>query len=84
MADRPVGVDVCIPAYNEASVIGSCLRSLAAARAHFQHAQPAVILRLVVADGGSTDETPQMVRAFAAEVTLRLERSSSSQTTASQ
>jgi cellulose synthase/poly-beta-1,6-N-acetylglucosamine synthase-like glycosyltransferase len=52
-------VSVMIPAYNEAANIGRCLEALLAA------GYPREKLDVIVVDDGSTDATPEVVRAYA-------------------
>jgi glycosyltransferase involved in cell wall biosynthesis len=57
LAEPPL-VSVIIPAYNEVDNIGDCLRSVLAT-------PPEIPLEVIVVDDQSTDQTPQIVAAFA-------------------
>ncbi len=61
MADFPA-YDVVVPAYNAQGTIAECLRSILG-----QTVKPA---RVIVVDDGSTDQTAEIVGAFAPEVCL--------------
>ena len=60
-ADK-LGLVVIIPALNEQATIGTTLQSLQPQREHLE--------KIVVADGGSTDETPKIARQFGATVVM--------------
>ncbi len=64
LRDLPL-VSVVIPALDEADHIGACLRSLEA------QGYPGHALEVLVADGGSTDRTRDIVRLHAATTRLR-------------
>lgn len=60
--ERPIGADgqvtVLVPVLNEAHRLAPCLDGLIA--------QGPEVAEIIVADGGSTDETPRLVRAYVA------------------
>jgi glycosyltransferase involved in cell wall biosynthesis len=60
-------VSIVIPALNEERYIGACLESVAA------QDYPAGLIEVVVADGGSSDHTRDIVTAFAARSGVRTE-----------
>jgi cellulose synthase/poly-beta-1,6-N-acetylglucosamine synthase-like glycosyltransferase len=68
-------ITVIIPARNEASNIGHCLRSL------LQQNYPAQLLEIIVVDDQSTDETALIVQSFQ-HASIRLIQADSSATTA--
>jgi putative flippase GtrA len=71
---RPPRIDVVVPVYNEAAALEESIRRL---HAFLSDAMP-YAWRIVIADNASTDATPEMARALAAELdrttVLRLDR----------
>ena len=63
-ASKPThpGVTVIVPVRNDALRLERCLRSILATR------HPSERLQVIVADNGSTDQTPQVARALGADV----------------
>ena len=73
VAPGPV-LDVVVPVYNEEADLGTCIRRLVA---HLSNELP-YTHRITIADNASTDSTPDVARALAAEfasvTSVRLER----------
>ncbi|MEZ4663131.1 MAG: glycosyltransferase [Caldilineaceae bacterium] len=61
-----VDVSVIIPTYNRAQFIGDAIRSVQEQK-YATSRQPE--LEIIVADDGSTDDTPQVIAAFSNQVT---------------
>lgn len=59
-------LSIIVTACNNAATIAAALRSVEEALTVFQSEQPAVATEVVVVDDGSTDDTPQQVRALTA------------------